>query len=88
MAQWQIVFFIAAFVYIACATFYNVFGSGVRQEWDNPSNDDPSGAIPIQQINGTNSEVPSNGLQSLATPTVLNGQTHQTNGNGVRETTQ
>ncbi|XP_067626518.1 putative inorganic phosphate cotransporter isoform X2 [Eurosta solidaginis] len=39
MGQWQIVFFIAAFVYIFCATFYNIFGSGERQWWDNPSND-------------------------------------------------
>lgn len=41
MAQWQIVFFIAAGVYIFCATFYNIFGSGVRQPWDNPLNDAP-----------------------------------------------
>lgn len=88
MEQWQIVFFIAAGVYIACATFYNLFGSAVRQEWDNPSNDDPSGAIPIQQINGTNNEVQSNGLQHLATTPVTHGQTHQANGNGVHETTQ
>ncbi|CAO1427625.1 unnamed protein product [Diamesa hyperborea] len=40
IGQWQIVFFIAAFVYIFCATFYNIFASGKRQEWDNPANDD------------------------------------------------
>lgn len=39
MAAWQKVFFIAAGVYIFCATFYNVFGSGKRQPWDNPEND-------------------------------------------------
>ncbi|XP_030380306.1 putative inorganic phosphate cotransporter isoform X1 [Scaptodrosophila lebanonensis] len=39
MGQWQIVFFIAAFVYIICGTFYNLFGSGERQWWDNPEND-------------------------------------------------
>lgn len=49
MANWQIVFFIAAGVYIFCATFYNVFGSGVRQEWDNPLLDADQ-----QQQNGTN----------------------------------
>lgn len=53
MAQWQIVFFIAAIVYIFCATFYVLFGSGERQPWDNPLLDDPS-ATPIHQgINGT-----------------------------------
>ncbi|KAJ2948913.1 hypothetical protein O0L34_g5846 [Tuta absoluta] len=39
-AQWRIVFYIAAAVYIFCATFYNLFGSGVRQEWDNPADDE------------------------------------------------
>ena len=39
IAQWQIVFFIAAFVYIFCATFYNIFATGKRQPWDNPNND-------------------------------------------------
>lgn len=38
-AQWRIVFFIAAGVYIFCATFYNIFSSGQRQPWDNPEND-------------------------------------------------
>lgn len=48
MGQWQIVFFIAAFVYIFCATFYNIFGSGERQWWDNPANDvkEPSAITP------------------------------------------
>ncbi|XP_055703598.1 putative inorganic phosphate cotransporter isoform X1 [Phlebotomus papatasi] len=41
IAAWQVVFFIAAFVYVFCATFYNVFASGVRQPWDNPLNDEP-----------------------------------------------
>ncbi|XP_045536709.1 putative inorganic phosphate cotransporter isoform X2 [Papilio machaon] len=39
-AQWRIVFYIAGGVYIFCATFYNIFGSGRRQEWDNPAEDD------------------------------------------------
>ncbi|XP_068633122.1 putative inorganic phosphate cotransporter isoform X1 [Battus philenor] len=39
-AQWRIVFYIAAGVYIFCATFYNLFGSGRRQEWDNPAEDE------------------------------------------------
>ncbi|CRK89117.1 CLUMA_CG002510, isoform A [Clunio marinus] len=39
IAQWQIVFFIASAVYVICATFYIFFGSGERQEWDNPDND-------------------------------------------------
>lgn len=49
MAQWQIVFFIAAGVYIFCATFYNIFASGERQPWDNPLNDevDPTQTTPI-----------------------------------------
>lgn len=50
IGQWQIVFFIAAGVYIFCATFYNIFGSGVRQPWDNPMNDDKADeatAVPV-----------------------------------------
>ncbi|XP_046965584.1 putative inorganic phosphate cotransporter isoform X1 [Vanessa cardui] len=39
-AQWRIVFYIAGGVYIFCATFYNLFGSGRRQEWDNPAEDE------------------------------------------------
>ncbi|XP_013195802.1 putative inorganic phosphate cotransporter isoform X2 [Amyelois transitella] len=39
-AQWRIVFYIAGGVYIFCATFYNIFGSGQRQEWDNPAQDE------------------------------------------------
>lgn len=52
MAQWKIVFFIAAGVYVFCATFYNIFGSGERQPWDNPATDDldPTTTVPI---NGT-----------------------------------
>lgn len=48
MGQWQIVFFIAAGVYIFCATFYNIFGTGVRQAWDNPLNDEPEPITPLQ----------------------------------------
>lgn len=32
-------FYIAGGIYIFAATFYNVFGSGRRQEWDNPAED-------------------------------------------------
>lgn len=35
-AKWRIVFLTAAGVYAGCCTFYNFFGSGVRQPWDNP----------------------------------------------------
>lgn len=90
MAQWQIVFFIAAGVYIGCATFYNLFGSAERQPWDNPMNDAPA-AIPIHQINGNG--LPANGVQTNGIPrtpiasVLTNGQT-QLNGNGVRESTQ
>lgn len=88
MGQWKIVFFIAAIVYIGCATFYNVFGSGVRQPWDNPSNDAQiAAAIPIRQINGANNGVQSNGVRNYAAVPPNNGQT-QLNGNGVRESTQ
>ncbi|XP_034945293.1 putative inorganic phosphate cotransporter isoform X2 [Chelonus insularis] len=37
--KWQIVFIISAVIYIVCATFYIIFGSGQRQLWDNPSKD-------------------------------------------------
>lgn len=51
MGQWQIVFCIAAGIYIFCGLFYIVFGSGARQEWDNPLLDDPNNQI-IQVQNG------------------------------------
>lgn len=38
--KWMIVFFIPAIIYIACGTFYIIFGSGMRQEWDDPEKDD------------------------------------------------
>lgn len=38
-AAWREVFFISAGVYIICSTFYQIFGSGVRQPWDNPQKD-------------------------------------------------
>lgn len=34
------VFIISAAIYIVCATFYVIFGSGERQPWDNPDKDD------------------------------------------------
>lgn len=54
MAQWQIVFFIAAGVYIFCATFYNIFGSGVRQPWDNPMNDAPEEPLQLNDVRNGN----------------------------------
>lgn len=55
IAQWQIVFFIAAFIYIGCATFYNFFASGERQPWDNPDNDD---IVQSPSANGHQNSVP------------------------------
>lgn len=40
MKAWGNVFLIAGCVYIAVGTVYNFFGSGYRQPWDNPSNDE------------------------------------------------
>ncbi|KAF2885040.1 hypothetical protein ILUMI_21156 [Ignelater luminosus] len=39
-AKWAIVFITAGAVYAVCCTFYNIFGSGQRQPWDNPENDE------------------------------------------------
>ena len=39
-AKWRLVFMISAGVYVACATFYVIFGSGQRQLWDNPDKDE------------------------------------------------
>lgn len=39
-AKWRMVFMISAGVYIVCATFYVIFGSGQRQSWDNPDKDE------------------------------------------------
>lgn len=75
MGQWRIVFFISAIVYVFCATFYNIFGSGVRQSWDNPMLDDPS-ATPMH--NGVNGNANGN----------TNSQQHPANGNNVHETRQ
>lgn len=92
MGQWQKVFFIAAGVYIACATFYNLFGSGKRQAWDNPSNDEPAtNGTATHQSNGTNA-VQTNAADTVVYPPAilqqtLNGQT-QLNGNSVRESIQ
>lgn len=79
MGQWQIVFFISAGVYIFCATFYNAFGSGERQPWDNPLLDEPANA-PIHPQNG--------GLPANQTTIPLQPQTTHANGNGVHETRQ
>lgn len=88
MVQWRKVFFIASAVYVACATFYNVFGSGKRQPWDDPSTDEPTTNGTTHQSNGTNNVQTATAVypQTLLHQTV-NGQT-QLNGNGVRESTQ
>jgi len=39
-AKWRVVFMICAGIYIFCATFYAIFGSGQRQAWDNPDKDE------------------------------------------------
>lgn len=54
MGQWQIVFFIAAFVYIICASFYNLFGSGERQWWDNPDNEAEKSVEHNDSVRNTN----------------------------------
>lgn len=82
MQQWRYVFFIAAIIYVFCATFYNIFGSGVRQPWDNPMLDDPS-AMPMH--NGVNGNA--NGNANGNTNGNTSGQ-QQTNGNGLTETRQ
>lgn len=48
IAQWRIVFLIAAGVYLFTATFYNLFASGSRQPWDNPDNDEPQKPASIE----------------------------------------
>lgn len=63
MGQWQIVFFIAAFVYIICGTFYNIFGSGERQFWDNPADDEQKPAL-----QSTTSTTPPQRLSNGAAP--------------------
>ncbi|KAJ8969638.1 hypothetical protein NQ317_009571 [Molorchus minor] len=39
IAKWRTVFVTAACVYAGCCTFYIIFGSGVRQSWDQPASD-------------------------------------------------
>lgn len=88
MAQWQKVFFVAAAVYIACATFYLVFASGERQPWDNPLNDEP--AVPINQIATAPPQQTQDKMLATTNGVIqLNGNgTTNMNGNGVHETTQ
>ncbi|XP_065162158.1 putative inorganic phosphate cotransporter isoform X2 [Atheta coriaria] len=38
--KWQIVFVTAGGVYAVCCTIYLIFGSGERQPWDNPGDDE------------------------------------------------
>lgn len=84
MGQWQIVFFISAGVYIFCGTFYNAFGSGERQPWDNPMLDKPE---PSSQQNGNyplNVTVQAQTTDTITTTTT----TPHANGNGVHESKQ
>lgn len=69
MHQWKIVFFIAAGIYIFCATFYNIFASGERQPWDNPANDEVDETTPATPINanGVNGIHHRNGTQTTNT---------------------
>lgn len=39
LEKWRWVFAVCAAFYFFGATFYNIFGSGVRQTWDNPDDD-------------------------------------------------
>ncbi|XP_077289317.1 putative inorganic phosphate cotransporter protein picot isoform X2 [Arctopsyche grandis] len=50
-AQWRIVFFIAAGIYVFCGTFYNIFGAGERQSWDNPENDEANAIKALSKKN-------------------------------------
>lgn len=48
---------ISAGVYIVCAIFYIIFGSGQRQTWDNPDKDEErhekQGLEPVKTISET-----------------------------------
>lgn len=37
--KWRKVFVLCAIIYVFCATFYIIFGSGERQAWDDPQKD-------------------------------------------------
>ncbi|XP_031835533.1 putative inorganic phosphate cotransporter protein picot isoform X1 [Nomia melanderi] len=56
-AKWRLVFMISAGVYIVCAIFYIIFGSGQRQSWDNPDKDEErhekQGLEPVKTISET-----------------------------------
>lgn len=70
MHQWKIVFFIAAGVYIFCATFFNIFASGERQAWDNPANDaveETTTTTPIHTNGAANGLHHRNGTQTTNT---------------------
>ncbi|XP_053689625.1 putative inorganic phosphate cotransporter isoform X2 [Sabethes cyaneus] len=71
IAQWRIVFVIAAGVYIFTATFFNIFASGTRQPWDNPDNDEPQKPASIEAASGTyeNGHAHGNGTTPTTTTT-------------------
>lgn len=78
IAQWRIVFLIAAGVYLFTATFYNLFASGTRQPWDNPDNDEPQKPISIEAPHENGHNGYNNGTTA----------THRTTTTGVAEQRQ
>lgn len=67
-AKWRIVFYIAAIIYSLCCLFYLIFGSGKRQKWDNPEEDDNLKKNKNQNIDETNiDEVKQNRLEIVGT---------------------
>lgn len=50
MKAWGNVFLIAGSIYIAVATIFNFFGSGNRQPWDNPDNDEVDDTRTVEGI--------------------------------------
>ncbi|KAL0272128.1 UNVERIFIED_CONTAM: hypothetical protein PYX00_005217 [Menopon gallinae] len=60
-AQWRIVFFIAAIIYIICGTFYAVCGSGERQAWDDPAADEENAEKKRQKKLRKNQEMKNGG---------------------------
>ncbi|XP_051157227.1 putative inorganic phosphate cotransporter isoform X3 [Leptopilina boulardi] len=53
-AKWRIVFMLSAAIYIVCATFYLIFGSGERQAWDNPDKDTNENKSNLEAVKTTN----------------------------------
>jgi ACS family sodium-dependent inorganic phosphate cotransporter-like MFS transporter 5 len=49
--QWQIIFYIAAAIFVFGAVFFVIFGSGERQHWDHIK--DKSGSDPDKEMDET-----------------------------------